>query len=1276
MKKTPSDSGRFNVRIITAFVFFLTAGLLAFVSIAATPPNGTLIPGAPAAVTWAGFAAPGPAGGVAPDPNSCVVGVNCDNFKLTLSGTPADWAGKKARVKVIAPGAGDDVDLFIYKGANTAPATGRPSGPQVGSSATSSGTEETALDPSEEAIGTGDFIVQVVYFLVSPGRSYNGEAVSITNPVDPGPTPAPTAPPLPPGTPRFVNHYAPPGVLEDAGEPTMGVNWRTENVSRPKNVPGAQTFRNRVRATGAENPVIPNGGTSLYYGGVNSIFLRANFDDCSSPASVDWGQIPLLTANTTRVFYDPIMYTDHWTGRTFVGQEAGLTPAGSTLEFTDTDGDQMYQSEGAAPSGGIDHQTVGGGPFHAPTPPTVVTPLIPTSGGSPVPNPGATPYPNGVYYASQAIGTATNETSVDGGFTFPIQSPLFFVTDCAGLHGHIKTAEDGTLFIPDKACEQAGVPLLFDGLVSVVVSENNGATWQVRQIPGARGSGAQDDPSVGTSWCPPGECSPQEKALRSNNIYVGFLFADDPATPDINESNRPGVARSQDKGKTWSTPIDLTTISDVKHAAFPAMAVGDPDRATLTFIGTPDAEKPGEDHTGGADDDTKLFSGVWYQYVASTFDGGATWTVQRISPEGPIQRGPICGGGTCRNLLDFIDIQIDKQGRVLIAGEDGCIGGCELGGANSFTAKAFIARQSGGKRMFAVNDKDTVEPALAGAPLLSGNFDGSKVSLNWAAPDDGGSAITQYRVYRSGSPDGPFADPPLAVVTQPSYVDTAPPSGDKFYVVTAVNALGEGPYCKAFAPPSGPTETPCALPGILVSNDVLPSGGDNDTGANVPPDPRVNVKFLHVAEPFIEGADQFFFTLQVGPSTATAPPPNSQYFIIWQRQAPDTSHDRAYVAMKTGPTGAPTFEYGKFGVGTAVGPNDPNTNQPTKLGNVDEGTYDVKTGVIRIVLSKEKLRAFDGGPGSYQPGSSLAATNPRVFFNRADAGLRLQSTSTDFGPEGTYTVVGNASCAVSGIAPATFLNISTRATVQSGDRVSIGGFIISGNAPKRVVLRAIGPSLGSRGVSNALQDPILTLNDSNSNVIAENDNWRDSQDQGAIEASSIAPTDDREAAIIRTLDPGAYTAVVTGKNGEQGVGLVEIYDVDGLSDPRLGNLSTRAFVGEADDVLIGGFIVGSSAAGKADGVLRALGPSLAARGVSGGLQDPTIELFDANGNSTDFNDNWKDSDGRNRIESSGFAPSDDREAVLFGSFPPGLYTAIVRGKGETGVGLVEIYNPR
>ena len=232
MKTAPSESARVNPRVITALIFFSVAGLLAFVSIAATPASGTLNPGG-SPVTWTGFAAAPPAGATAPDPAACVNGVNCDTFTLTLAGTPAEWAGKKARVRVNATVNGDDVDVFIYKGTSSGPL-----GTVVGSSASSGGAEEVTLDPSQPAIGTGDFTVQVVYFLVSAGGSYNAEAASITSVVDPGPSPgptaAPTAAPLSPGTPRFVNHYAPPGVLEDAGEPTMGVNWNTENVSRPK----------------------------------------------------------------------------------------------------------------------------------------------------------------------------------------------------------------------------------------------------------------------------------------------------------------------------------------------------------------------------------------------------------------------------------------------------------------------------------------------------------------------------------------------------------------------------------------------------------------------------------------------------------------------------------------------------------------------------------------------------------------------------------------------------------------------------------------------------------------------------------------------------------------------------------------------------------------------------------------------------------------------------------------------------------------------------------
>ena len=255
--------------------------------------------------------------------------------------------------------------------------------------------------------------------------------------------------------------------------------------------------------------------------------------------------MPLTLAATTRVFGDPILFTDHLTGRTFVAQLEGLTPLGSTIEYTDDDGDTFNPSQGAGPSC-VDHQTIGGGPFREPLPPGV-TPL----------------YPHAVYYASQCVSNATSELSVDGGITFPIQGNMFTAADCAGLHGHIKIAPDGTAYVPDKACSMAGVPFVFGGEASVAVSEDNGLTWAVRPVPGATSDAGVDDPSVGVSWCPPGPL-PCDKAARSNTIYLGFMFAD----------GRAGIAKSDDRGVSWTTPVDVGAQLGVKHIAFPAVVRG------------------------------------------------------------------------------------------------------------------------------------------------------------------------------------------------------------------------------------------------------------------------------------------------------------------------------------------------------------------------------------------------------------------------------------------------------------------------------------------------------------------------------------------------------------------------------------------------------------------------------------------------------------------------------------------------------------------------------
>ncbi len=240
--------------------------------------------------------------------------------------------------------------------------------------------------------------------------------------------------------------------------------------------------------------------------------------------------------------------------------------------------------------------------------------------------------------------------------------------------------------------------------------------------------------------------------------------------------------------------------------------------------------------------------------------------------------------------------------------------------------------------------------------------------------------------------------------------------------------------------------------------------------------------------------------------------------------------------------------------------------------------------------------------------------------------------------------------------PAQALNISTRLEVRTGDQVLIGGFIIDGDAPKRVVLRAIGPSLSAFGVTNPLADPVLELHAGDGSLITTNDNWK-VPDELNIEATGLQPSNDLESAIVTTLDPGSYTAIVSGKNGTVGVGLVEGYDVDQAANSQFANISTRGFVETGSNVMIGGFILGGG--GKVvNVVVRALGPSLTAFGVTGALADPTLELHDENGAVIQSNDNWQDDPAQAaEIEATGLQPTDDLESAIFQTLAPGAYTA-------------------
>jgi len=617
--------------------------LLPAVLFAATnPSSATLSPTNPT-VTFTGgpFGTSNPSDPLGSTPPVCV-DATCGVFALSVSIPASDFNTYKAKLTVSWANSGtttlgsdtSDFDVYVYSPDET--------GTQVGSAASSSNPESTAFD-----VGSGSFTIYVVPYDVSPSVPFSATVTLVRNASGGGngwpPNLGNTA--VPPGTPRFLNYHAPNGVAEDAGEPSIGVNRRTEQVLGG----------------------VPNGGTVNYFGGFLPYMLSVTFDDTKNSAT--WKQVPLVLANAPRVYGDPILFTDRDTGRTFVTQELGLTPLGSTMEFTDNDNSPFTPSTGSGAPSGVDHETVGGGPYHAPIP-TGVSPL----------------YPNGVWYCSQSIVDAVCSISLDGGVTFGPAIPMYTAADCAGIHGHIKIARDGTAYVPNRGC---GGDLPFhsgaNARQAVIVSEDNGLTWSIRQVPTATTKGDRD-PSVGIA--------------DDGTLYFGYQARD----------GHSHVAVSHDKGLHWDSDTDVGAQLGIQNALFHAAVAGDGNRAAVAYFGTT---------TGGDNYNAPDFPGVWYLFVSTTFDGGKTWVTQNATPGDPIQRAGICGGGACRNLLDFFGADIDKEGRVVIGYDDGCISANCIAGtraygllaSNDYTAKAVIARQASGKRMYAAFD------SMAGADI-------------------------------------------------------------------------------------------------------------------------------------------------------------------------------------------------------------------------------------------------------------------------------------------------------------------------------------------------------------------------------------------------------------------------------------------------------------------------------------------------------------------------------------------------------------------------------
>jgi hypothetical protein len=426
----------------------------------------------------------------------------------------------------------------------------------------------------------------------------------------------------------------------------------------------------------------------------------------------------------------------------------------SLTSYTDDEGETWHPSQGAGINSGVDHQTIGAGPFK----PGVLArgPL--------------TSYPNAVYYASQDSGVAEIALSRDGGVTFDVAVPMWNLLQCGGLHGHIKVAPDGTVYVPNKSCFSSQ---------GFAVSEDNGLTWNIRTVPGS--TSGVTDPSIGIA--------------TDGTVYFGYA----------NNDGKAYVAVTKDRGLTWHNIQDVGLSQNIQNTVFAEVAAGDPDRAAFFFLGS---TTPG---AAGVDVD-RSFTGTWYPYMATTYDGGRTWSTVNVTPGDPAQRGVVCTNGTTcpsgtRNLLDFNDLQIDRKGRPTAAWADGCItaaciqgvdrngpstaatGGTtglpdgKVDGYDNDNAKlATIIRQTGGKTLFSSYD-------LPDAPaVLDGGYYKPAVKLTWV---DVSKNEQQYVVERSLNDTTHFATVGTLPANATSFTDnTTTKKNAYYYRVRAVNANG------------------------------------------------------------------------------------------------------------------------------------------------------------------------------------------------------------------------------------------------------------------------------------------------------------------------------------------------------------------------------------------------------------------------------------------------------------------------------------------------------
>lgn len=692
----------------------LLAALAAGPAPAATPASGTLSPATPTLTYSSTLPLANATAQTTPAAPTCTSPVlPCDDFALTLD-LPAAYAAANPRALLFVSALWPVNNFLAYNLYI------------LDSSGTIIDYQATERDPVVVSIPAvaGQYTLRLVPQYPSP-LPITTTVSLIGNPGGPAATGI---------APRFRQLQSPAGLGDQVGgEMNIGFNPASGRVM-------TLSYTQTLRTTFPEDltPALPEACDALW-------------EDVSEP---------LTTQNTN----DPILFTDQVTGRTFVSQLQAGTAGDSIFAFTDDDGENWALSTTGTNNGGIDHQTVGGGPYAA--------------GGTAGPT---GDYPHAVYYCSQSVALAFCTRSDDGGDTFLAPAVLKTSADCDGftpnIHGHVKVAPDGTAYVPDRNC---------GGVQAVIVSEDSGDTWEVRRIPGT--TSGDNDASLGIA--------------SDGTLYYCYVSGD----------AHPHVTVSTDRGLTWSKDRDIGAALGIEHAVFVNAVAGDPDRAACAFLGT---RTPGNYQSVD-------FDGLWYVYAAMTYDGGESWHSVDPVPEDPVQGvGGISLGGTTavqnRNLLDFNEITMDERGRVLYGYNDGCLGDCISTGVpnqvaipglviNS-AAKSTILQQMGGRGLLA--EFDTAEPAAPRGACLAGARDNTRSRLNWKVPDNGGNSITSYRIYRGLSADA-LAPIAFSSTVQPFDDLTADPAVEKFfYKITGVNSQGEGVFSNTVELTVGP-----ALPEI------------------------------------------------------------------------------------------------------------------------------------------------------------------------------------------------------------------------------------------------------------------------------------------------------------------------------------------------------------------------------------------------------------------------------------------------------------------------------